>query len=326
MLQDTVRTGTYQQAFFQNASDFKDKVVLDVGTGTGILAFFAVQAGAKKVYAVDAAQSIDIAKQISESNGFTDRIVFIHEKVEEMELPEKVDVIVSEPIGFLLVHERMLETYAIAREKFLKPGGLMMPTTGNIVIAPLTDETLYREQLAKIYFWQNTNFFGLDLTSAVERAYEEYFSQPVVGYFPAASLLSSERTVHSVDFSSVTAEELQNFEVLFSFRIEQTAIMHGLGCWFDIVFSGSTATVVLSTSPTSPGTHWYQCRLLLRHPIAVNRGQTVSGSLFFEANEKYSYFIHMKVALDNTDISSSNRINLHDQMYHYLNAPPHAEA
>jgi len=60
MLQDYVRTGTYRQAFLSNASDFKDKVVLDVGTGTGILALFAVQAGAKKVYAVEASQSAEV--------------------------------------------------------------------------------------------------------------------------------------------------------------------------------------------------------------------------------------------------------------------------
>eukprot|EP01041_Mallomonas_annulata_P012827 gene12827-27048_t len=180
MLQDHVRTGTYQQAFLRNASDFQDKVVLDVGTGTGILAFFAVQAGAKKVYAIDASQSIEIAKTLSETNGFGDKIVFLQGKLEEMSLPEKVDIIISEPIGFLLVHERMLETYAIARQRFLKPGGLMLPTTGSIIIAPLSDETVYREQIAKIAFWQNTNFYGIDVTAAVDRAYEEYFSQPVV--------------------------------------------------------------------------------------------------------------------------------------------------
>lgn len=50
----------------------------------------------------------------------------------------QVDVIISEPIGFLLVHERMLESYIVARDRFLKPGGLMMPTTGSIVLAPMT--------------------------------------------------------------------------------------------------------------------------------------------------------------------------------------------
>jgi hypothetical protein len=71
-----------------------------------------------------------------------------------MELPERVDIIVSEPIGFLLVHERMLETYLVARDRFLKPGGLMFPTLGDIAFAPFSDEALYNEQLAKTQFWQ----------------------------------------------------------------------------------------------------------------------------------------------------------------------------
>jgi histone-arginine methyltransferase CARM1 len=77
---------------------------LDVGTGTGILAFFAVQAGARKVYAVEASQSAEIAKLLIQSNGYADRIEVIQGKIEDIQLPEKVDIIISEPIGFLLVH------------------------------------------------------------------------------------------------------------------------------------------------------------------------------------------------------------------------------
>ncbi len=123
MLQDYVRTGAYQQAMLNNPSSFKDKVVLDVGTGTGILSFFAVQAGAKKVYAVEASDSARVAKLLALKNGYDSKVEIIFGKIEEIELPEKVDVIISEPIGFLLVHERMLESYATARERFLKPGG-----------------------------------------------------------------------------------------------------------------------------------------------------------------------------------------------------------
>lgn len=77
--------------------------------------------------------------------------------MEEIELPEKVDIIISEPIGFLLVHERMLETYMVARDKFLKPGGLMMPTVGDIVLSPYSDEALFNEQIQKTVFWQVRN-------------------------------------------------------------------------------------------------------------------------------------------------------------------------
>ena len=166
------------------------------------------------------------------------------------------------------------------------------------------DDALYKEQLGKIEFWQNKNFFGIDLSSTVDKAYNEYFSQPVVGTFPSSNMLSQYRTVHSIDFSTVSCDDLKNFEILFSFKIDQTGIMHGLGCWFDIFFNGSAKEVVLSTSPDCPTTHWYQCRLLLSEPIAVNKGQTVSGSMAFVANDKFSYCIHLNACLDGTEISS----------------------
>jgi histone-arginine methyltransferase CARM1 len=151
MLQDHIRTSTYQNACFQNAEvDFKDKAVLDVGTGTGILAFFALQSGARIVYAVEASESSETARALAEANGFGDRMVIIHGKVEEIELPEKVDVIISEPIGFLLVHERMLESYVVARDRFLAPNGIMYPSSGSIFVAPYTDDSLYQEQNNKV--------------------------------------------------------------------------------------------------------------------------------------------------------------------------------
>ena len=181
MLADYVRTGTYQKAILNNSADFYDKVVLDVGTGTGILAFFAAQAGARKVYAVDASDAANVAQALVQGNGFSTKIQVIKGKLEEIELPEKVDIIISEPIGFLLVHERMLETYIAARDKFLKPGGLMMPTTGTIFLCPFTDDALYKEHCARASFFENTNFYGVDFSAITAQAYREYFSQAIVG-------------------------------------------------------------------------------------------------------------------------------------------------
>lgn len=181
MLADYVRTGTYQKAMINNHKDFEGKVVLDVGTGTGILSFFALQAGAARVYAVDASESVVVARKLAAANGYGDKMTVVQGKIEEIELPEKVDIIISEPIGFLLVHERMLESYVIARDRFLKPDGLMMPTTGSIILCPFTDETVHKEQCAKAAFWETTNFYGLDFSSIASQAYNEYFSQSIVG-------------------------------------------------------------------------------------------------------------------------------------------------
>lgn len=121
MMQDYIRTSTYQRAILGNLSDFKDKIVLDVGAGSGILSFFAVQAGAKKVYAVEASNMANNAELLVAANHLSDKIVVIAGKIEEIELPERVDCIVSEPMGYMLYNERMLETYLHAK-KWLVPG------------------------------------------------------------------------------------------------------------------------------------------------------------------------------------------------------------
>ena len=74
MLQDSIRTGTYQTALTSNPTSLAGKVVLDVGTGTGLLAFFAVQAGASKVYAVEASDMADHARALVQGNNMGDRI------------------------------------------------------------------------------------------------------------------------------------------------------------------------------------------------------------------------------------------------------------
>lgn len=77
MLRDRVRTESYMAAIERNPEAFKDKIVLDVGCGTGILSIFAAKAGAKHVYAVDAAGIAVYAREIVKTNGFEDKITVI---------------------------------------------------------------------------------------------------------------------------------------------------------------------------------------------------------------------------------------------------------
>lgn len=116
MMQDYIRTSTYQRAILDNSIDFAGKVVLDVGAGSGILSFFAAQAGARKVYAVEASSMAQHAKTLVENNHLIDRIVVVPGKIEEITLPEQVDVIISEPMGYMLYNERMLESYIHAKK------------------------------------------------------------------------------------------------------------------------------------------------------------------------------------------------------------------
>jgi histone-arginine methyltransferase CARM1 len=162
----------------ENRSDFEGRVVVDVGAGSGILSLFAAQAGARHVYAVEASEMAEHAQRLICGNpSLGQRITVIKGKVEEVELPEKADILISEPMGTLLVNERMLESYVIARDRFLAPDGKMFPTTGRIHMAPFSDEYLYVEMANKALFWQQHNFFGVDLTPLHGSAFQGYFSQ-----------------------------------------------------------------------------------------------------------------------------------------------------
>ena len=111
MLKDVVRTRSYMNAIEQNKHLFKDKVVLDIGCGTGILSMFAARAGARKVYAIECSAIADQAKTIVAENGFGDVIEVIKEKMENVVLQEEyVDIIISEWMGYFLLYESMLDT------------------------------------------------------------------------------------------------------------------------------------------------------------------------------------------------------------------------
>jgi protein arginine N-methyltransferase 1 len=120
MLKDTVRTKTYQNVIYQNSFLFKDKIVLDVGAGTGILSLFCAKGGAKHVYAVECSAMADTAKEIVKANGFSDVITVLKGKIEEIDFPTThVDIIISEWMGYFLLFENMLNTVLYARDKWL---------------------------------------------------------------------------------------------------------------------------------------------------------------------------------------------------------------
>lgn len=140
MLKDEVRTMTYRASIYQNRHLFKDKVVLDVGCGTGILSMFAAKAGAKMVIGVDMSNIINNAREIVKDNKLDHIVTLIQGKMEEVVLPvQHVDIIISEWMGYFLLYESMLDTVLVARDKYLAPGGLIFPDKATMYIAAIED-------------------------------------------------------------------------------------------------------------------------------------------------------------------------------------------
>lgn len=294
MLQDYIRTGTYHAAITENWEDFEGKAVMDVGCGSGILSLFAAQAGARVVYAVEASNMAHYARQLAEANpDIGRRIKVLHGKVEEVEVSEKVDLLVSEPMGTLLVNERMLESYIYARDHHLKPGGKMFPGLGRIHVAAFSDPLLHSEVAAKAGFWQQPNFYGVDLTPLQHPANRGYFSQVVVDQIPSNVLVSNSAT-HVLDFSTCTEADLTTIRIPLSLQVMAAGTVHGVASWFDVLFDGSQSQRWLSTAPGLPITHWFQLRCVLETPLhAPTPGCTLSGELLLEAHSRQSYDVHL---------------------------------
>nr|XP_048687414.1 histone-arginine methyltransferase CARM1 isoform X5 [Caretta caretta] len=283
MMQDYVRTGTYQRAILQNHSDFKDKVLV-------------------------------------KSNNLTDRIVVIPGKVEEISLPEQVDIIISEPMGYMLFNERMLESYLHAK-KYLKPSGNMFPTIGDVHLAPFTDEQLYMEQFTKANFWYQPSFHGVDLSALRGAAVDEYFRQPVVDTFDIR-ILMAKSVKYTVNFLEAKEGDLHRIEIPFKFHVLHSGLVHGLAFWFDVAFIGSMMTVWLSTAPTEPLTHWYQVRCLFQSPLFAKAGDTLSGTCLLIANKRQSYDISIVAQVDQTGSKSSNLLDLKNPFFRYTGTTP----
>ncbi|XP_071320681.1 histone-arginine methyltransferase CARM1-like isoform X3 [Trachinotus anak] len=237
LLQDYLRTATYQRAMFVNDTDFRDKVVLDVCCGSGILSFFAIQAGATRVYAVESSPMAKYTQILVQSNSLSERIRVLEGKVEEVSCPDMVDVIVSEPIGYMLLNERLMESFLHAR-KWLKPNGLMFPSCGDIHLAPFSDEQLYFEHYARASFWQQRSFYGVNLSALHSAAVDEFFRQPIVDTFDV-QILMARSVKHCINFKEAKEEDLHRMEIPFVFTLLQSGLVHGLAFWFDVAYLGS---------------------------------------------------------------------------------------
>nr|ODN89259.1 histone-arginine methyltransferase CARM1 [Cryptococcus depauperatus CBS 7855] len=357
MIADVSRTGSYRKALLGNAKvAIIGKTVLDLGAGSGILSYLSAQAGASHVIALEAssmAEKIEIV--LAANNGknnphLKDRIRLVRGMVENKIVQEqvlktgKVDTIVSEPIGVMLVHERMVESFLLARDLFLKPGGQLLPSAGHIFFCPFSDEGLYNETEQKAQFF-NATLFGTDFSELYAAAREEVFAQPVVGMFPPNTLVSTPCASKTFDFYTCKREDLLEFSIPMDFVVYRTSLVHGLASWFDLDFSPRPApasqdvnwnfpvapanawqwmtqespfnpgptppapedgiSVVLSTGPDvltlanpAPKTHWHQARLLLPEPLAVNKGERVTGRIDFKVNNQRSYDISLQLRVD----------------------------
>jgi type I protein arginine methyltransferase len=277
MLKDRVRTGNYMRSIVNNKHLFKGKVVLDVGCGTGILCMFAAKAGAAKVIGVDCASIIDQAKIIVKKNGFEDVITLIRGKMEEIVLPdglEKVDIIISEWMGYFLLYESMLDTVIFARDKFLAPGGLLFPDRAQLFVTAIEDAEYRRD---KIDFWDDV--YGFDMSCIKEMAIIE----PLVDVCEGQQVMADAAPLLDIDLYTVKKEDL-DFTASFKLRANRDDYCHALVAYFNVEFSKTHTKIKFSTGPKSEYTHWKQTVFYLPEPVTMNAGESIEGRISVKRN------------------------------------------
>lgn len=323
MIKDRARTDTYRAAIMQHQSSIAGKVVVDVGCGSGILSIFCAQAGAKRVYAVDASDIAIQANEVVKANNLSDTVIVLHGRVEDVEIDEEVDVIISEWMGYMLLYESMLGSVIVARDRWLKPGGLILPSHATLYMAPVTHPDRYNDS---IEFWRNV--YGIDMSAMMPLAKQCAFEEPCVETIVGENILTWPHVVKHVDCYAVTISELETVTTRYSFKSMMRAPLHGFAFWFDVEFTGPAISptnnqttslftdthpvdgtqrkkrtnpneaLVLSTAPEDPPTHWQQTLIYFYDPIEVEQDQLIEGSVVLSQSKENPRFmnIHLEYA------------------------------
>jgi hypothetical protein len=277
MLSDQIRCMGYKSAIQAHC---RDKVVVEVGCGSGLLSVFAAKAGAKKVYAIEGSPVAKLAAKIFEANGCEDVVTLIRGNSHDIELPERGDVLIHELIasgdGFA---ENVLMHVADARKRHLKENATLLPAKIEVFVIPV--ETPPPNHLRSVRTRDLAATYGINLDPLVD-AMDGYPTQRlrhIMGWHdvmdPATAgvggrALAEPTLVFAADFRNPPLSGfVQHTPVRITHSGQLTAFLRYFRVWFD-------DENCLTTSPYAPPTCWGCVVEDLRTPRDLERGTTIT--------------------------------------------------
>jgi len=309
MLKDTIRTDAYRDFIYDNKHLFAGKTVLDVGCGTGILSMFCAKAGAAKVIAVDNSAIIDKARENIFLNGLSSTITCLRGKIEEVKLPiEKVDIIVSEWMGYCLLYEAMLDSVIWARDKYLKSDGLMVPSHMNMWVAPIADPEYVDDHIS---FWRDV--YGFDMKPMQTGIHDD----ALVLHMPTRTVVAEPYPFNQLSLHTTSVKDLvfkRKWECVMK---EGVDCLDGFIIWFDTFFMPDRADsvpnnaraeewaksgrkgVAFTTGPYAKETHWRQGILLVNDSCStrnLKKGDSLTGELEYSVAEDNSRALDIRMS------------------------------
>jgi precorrin-6B methylase 2 len=256
-LADRARLDAYRQALA--AAVRPGDIVIDVGSGTGILGLLACRAGASRVYAIEATGMIEIARALAADNGVADRMTFIPRHSTEARIPEPADVLVGDLAGRMGFEAGVFEVYRDAR-RLLKDDARVIPSCVTIHAAPVEHRAAHEDAL----FWRG-GVTGVRTESVLRWALN-------TGYpwrYEPDHLLSSSAV--SAAFPTIDAPDLLRIDGRAA--IDRAGTVHGVGAWFTAQMAPG---VIMTNAPA--GSRRIDRRnvfLPIEHPVAVRAGDDV---------------------------------------------------
>ena len=267
MLADEPRVAAFARAIA--ATVRPGDVVLDIGTGTGILAMLAARAGARTVYAIEATTVAELARRVVAANGFADRIVVVEASSHDVTLPERADVLVSELIWNGGPGEAIRATFLDAQARLLRPGARIVPARMETWVAPVDSPGSFES----VNTW-SAQLAGFDFTPVREVATDATFTR----WFDESELLAEGRLIGAMDLTQ--GADLIAGEA--SFTVARDGVLHGLGSWFSAELAPG---VHLTNAPPRRGS-WMHAFLPIAEPLEVRAGEDVRARVAVRSDDE----------------------------------------
>lgn len=239
MIADQGRTRAYAESLKKLVTPAS--VVVDIGTGTGMLALLAGRLGARKVYAIEPSDAIQFGRRVAAQNGLDGQVEFIQGLSTQVQLPEKADVIVSDIHGVLPAHQGSLFSIMDARDRFLASGGCLIPARETLWAALVKAPTLHHEIVG---VW-GKDVFGIDMTAIGSTAMNTWHKSRV----DPPDLVGSPQCWAALHYASLKSPHVRGRAV---WVISEPRTAHGIAVWFD--WDGVDG-VAFSNSPLSGERH-----------------------------------------------------------------------
>jgi len=307
MVFDTIRNQVYEEALARSVSP--ESVVMDLGAGVGVHGFIAAQLGAKRVYSVETQDVIAMAEKIANAHEWGDRMRFFKGNIEDVELPEPVDVIISVFTGNFLLEEDLLPSLFFARDKYLKPGGVLIPSRAVMVAAPVSAPELYQQEIAR---WSEP-YMNIDFSLARKYAANSivYGSEGL----SKANYLADPQVISEMDFHTCQDHGRQ---AEARYTVTEPGGCHGWAGWFDMLLGEKW----LSTDPRQPWTHWNAVFLPLDPPIELRAGDEVVFKLARPAYGEWSWWVQAGESSQSHSTTFSTPIGLESLMKYSIHHRP----